>query len=139
MRMLHARRSGSALARRPLGQGDHHFVAGSQAQGPHSLAWSVNRFDFIPKPSKSIWFHCPGTAIVVISLSPTSKSPSLMPWQPLLRLLTRWPTYFAAFRKYPLRQFPFSIIYEEMSTEVIVFAVAHGHRHPGYWRNRPGI
>jgi plasmid stabilization system protein ParE len=48
----------------------------------------------------------------------------------------RWPTYFDAFRKYTLRQFPFSIIYQDLFPEIIVFAVAHGHRRPGYWKSR---
>ncbi|MGB9233020.1 MAG: type II toxin-antitoxin system RelE/ParE family toxin [Terriglobales bacterium] len=48
----------------------------------------------------------------------------------------RWPVYFGDFRKYTLHQFPFSVIYQEMITEVVVFAVAHGSRKPGYWKNR---
>lgn len=48
----------------------------------------------------------------------------------------RWPIYFGNFRKYVLRQFPFSVIYQEFSSEVVVFAVAHGSRRPGYWRDR---
>jgi plasmid stabilization system protein ParE len=48
----------------------------------------------------------------------------------------RWPTYFNSFRKYALRQFPFSVIYQEFPSEIVIFAVAHGSRRPGYWRNR---
>jgi plasmid stabilization system protein ParE len=48
----------------------------------------------------------------------------------------RWPIYFANFRKYVLTQFPFSIIYQDFSSEIVVFAVAHGSRRPGYWRSR---
>jgi plasmid stabilization system protein ParE len=48
----------------------------------------------------------------------------------------RWPIYFNNFRKYVLRQFPFSVIYQEFSTEVVIFAVAHGSRRPGYWNER---
>jgi len=48
----------------------------------------------------------------------------------------RWPTYIDDFRKYTLRQFPFSIVYRALLSEVIVFAVAHGRRRPGYWRDR---
>ena len=40
----------------------------------------------------------------------------------------RWLRYFGTFRKYTLHQFPFSY--------VLVLAVAHGHRRPGYWKNR---
>ncbi len=48
----------------------------------------------------------------------------------------RWPFYFGNFRKYTLRQFPFSIVYEELFSEITVFAVAHGRRRPGYWKGR---
>jgi hypothetical protein len=48
----------------------------------------------------------------------------------------RWPIYFKDFRKYTLRQFPFSIVYQEFSSEIVFFAVAHGRRQPGYWRDR---
>jgi plasmid stabilization system protein ParE len=48
----------------------------------------------------------------------------------------RWPFHFGDFRKYTLHQFPFSLIYREMTTEIVVFAVAHGSRKPGYWKNR---
>jgi plasmid stabilization system protein ParE len=48
----------------------------------------------------------------------------------------RWPFYFGDFRRYALHQFPFSLIYREMIAEVVVFAVAHGSRRPGYWKDR---
>lgn len=48
----------------------------------------------------------------------------------------RWPSYFGDFRRYTLHRFPFSIVYQEMLSEVVVFAVAHGRRRPGYWRKR---
>jgi hypothetical protein len=48
----------------------------------------------------------------------------------------RWPIYVADFRKYTLRQFPFSIVFQDFSSEIIVFAVARGRRKPGYWSVR---
>ncbi len=48
----------------------------------------------------------------------------------------RWPAYFDEFRKYVLREFPFSIVYQGFSDEITIFAVAHGRRRPGYWRSR---
>jgi len=47
-----------------------------------------------------------------------------------------WPFYGGNFRKYTLRQFPFSIVYEELLTELVIYAFAHGSRHPGYWMDR---
>lgn len=48
----------------------------------------------------------------------------------------RWPVYFQYFRKYTLHSFPFSIIYRQFASEIVVFAIAHGSRKPGYWKSR---
>lgn len=39
-------------------------------------------------------------------------------------------------RRALLRRFPFSLIYAEESSEILVVAVAHQRRRPGYWRRR---
>lgn len=39
-------------------------------------------------------------------------------------------------RKYTLRQFPFSIVYQDFSSEILILALAHGWRQPGYWKDR---
>ena len=41
-----------------------------------------------------------------------------------------------AFRKVLLRRFPYSIVYALRDKEVIIVAVAHQRRRPGYWRKR---
>jgi plasmid stabilization system protein ParE len=48
----------------------------------------------------------------------------------------RWPNYRNNCRRYVLHQFPFSIVYRTFPAQTIVFAVAHAHRRPGYWKNR---
>jgi plasmid stabilization system protein ParE len=48
----------------------------------------------------------------------------------------RWPIYLAGCRRYALHQFPFIIVYSILPSRILVLAVAHGHRRPGYWRNR---
>lgn len=48
----------------------------------------------------------------------------------------RWPVYFSNFRRYTLRDFPFSIVYREEPSRTFVLAVAHGRRRPGYWMDR---
>jgi plasmid stabilization system protein ParE len=48
----------------------------------------------------------------------------------------RWPTYAGVCRRYILRQFPFSIVYRIFPSHVLVLAVPHGHRRPGYWKKR---
>jgi toxin ParE1/3/4 len=40
------------------------------------------------------------------------------------------------FRRAVLRRFPFSLIYSEESTEIVIIAVAHQKRRPNYWRGR---
>lgn len=35
-----------------------------------------------------------------------------------------------------LRRFPYSIVVRESDDEILVIAVAHQHRRPGYWRDR---
>ena len=42
----------------------------------------------------------------------------------------------AGTRRVILRRFPFSIIYQAEAGELLVIAVAHHSRLPGYWRDR---
>jgi len=49
---------------------------------------------------------------------------------------SRWPVYFESCRKYTLHQFPFAIVYRVFPSQILVLAVAHGHRRPGFWRGR---
>jgi plasmid stabilization system protein ParE len=53
-----------------------------------------------------------------------------------------WPLYDHGTRHYLLRRYPFSVVYRIEETRILVVAVAHGHRRPGYWasrlQNRPG-
>jgi plasmid stabilization system protein ParE len=39
-------------------------------------------------------------------------------------------------RRFLLRRFPYSVFYRVDANQVIVIAVAHAHRRPGYWRSR---
>lgn len=39
-------------------------------------------------------------------------------------------------RRYLLRRFPYSVIYHVTTDELIVVAVAHNRRRPGYWASR---
>ena len=52
---------------------------------------------------------------------------------------SRWVRHIAHTRRFVLHRFPFSIVYFELPASVLVLAVAHGRRRPGYWRTRlPG-
>jgi len=40
------------------------------------------------------------------------------------------------FRRAVLHRFPFTLIYSEEHAEIVIIAIAHQKRRPGYWRNR---
>jgi plasmid stabilization system protein ParE len=40
------------------------------------------------------------------------------------------------FRKSILRRFPFTIVYAHRDEEIVIVAIAHQRRRPGYWRGR---
>ncbi len=48
----------------------------------------------------------------------------------------RWPRYDEKHRKLLLRRFPYLLIYREHEARIWIIAVAHGHRRPGYWKER---
>jgi toxin ParE1/3/4 len=39
-------------------------------------------------------------------------------------------------RYYPLKHYPFRIIFHHDNTRVVIVAIAHAKRRPNYWRNR---
>ena len=47
-----------------------------------------------------------------------------------------WPEDPDGNRRYHLRHFPYTVMYEVLGENVIVFAIAHQRRRPGYWQNR---
>lgn len=48
----------------------------------------------------------------------------------------RWPAGEHKTRRFVLQRFPFAIIYRKKDSGVQVLAFAHGHRRPGYWKER---
>jgi plasmid stabilization system protein ParE len=48
----------------------------------------------------------------------------------------RWPEHLHGTRRYRLDRFPYLIVYREQNDRVQVIACQHGHRRPGYWRDR---
>lgn len=48
----------------------------------------------------------------------------------------QWPAGKYSTRKITLRRFPFAVVYRITNELVEVVAVAHGHRQPGYWKER---
>lgn len=49
---------------------------------------------------------------------------------------SRWPRIHGRYRRFPMRKFPFSIVYAVRREFVEVMAVAHYRRKPGYRRVR---
>jgi plasmid stabilization system protein ParE len=49
---------------------------------------------------------------------------------------TRYPLAEHATRKFVLQRFPFNIFYRPDETEIVIVAVAHQKRRPGYWAAR---
>jgi plasmid stabilization system protein ParE len=47
-----------------------------------------------------------------------------------------WPASGGGTRKCLLSRFPYLVIYAPLPDELLVLAVGHQHRKPGYWRER---
>ena len=47
-----------------------------------------------------------------------------------------WPEDDDGTRRYHLRHFPYTVLYEVLGKKATVFAVAHQRRRPGYWQDR---
>jgi plasmid stabilization system protein ParE len=44
--------------------------------------------------------------------------------------------HFDEYRRYLMGRFPYGVVYRVEGQQVLVFAVAHLRRRPGYWRDR---
>jgi plasmid stabilization system protein ParE len=47
-----------------------------------------------------------------------------------------WPGLSENSRRFLTKRFPYSIIYQVLDEEVLIVAVAHQSRKPGYWKGR---
>ena len=48
----------------------------------------------------------------------------------------RWSPYSKRTRRFLIRRFPYLVVYREFGDEILIVAIAHGRRRPGYWRDR---
>ncbi len=54
----------------------------------------------------------------------------------IVEVLQLYPAYLAGTRRYVFRKFPFNLIYRIDGDSIIVVAIAHHRRKPGYWLER---
>jgi len=47
-----------------------------------------------------------------------------------------WPRHTHRSRRCHCNRFPYSIIYRLKETKIVIYAVMHQKRKPGYWKNR---
>jgi len=47
-----------------------------------------------------------------------------------------WPEDEDGIRRYHLKHFPYTVMYEVLDRQVTVLAFAHQRRRPGYWQDR---
>lgn len=47
-----------------------------------------------------------------------------------------WPLWVHGTRRYPLRRFPYLVVYQATAERITVLAVAHAKRRPGFWKSR---
>lgn len=50
----------------------------------------------------------------------------------------RWPLYRVGTRRFILRRFPYSLVYQLIDEQPRLLAVAHDRRRTAYWALRPG-
>jgi hypothetical protein len=56
--------------------------------------------------------------------------------QRILTFPQGWPAISKRFRQCKTKRFPYGLIYELRGDEVVIVAVAHLHRKPGFWKRR---
>ena len=51
----------------------------------------------------------------------------------------RWPIYFHGTRRYRIKRFPYLMVYYTQPERIVVLAIAHAKRRPGYWKSRQPV
>ena len=77
------------------------------------------------------WYYDRGPTLAANFESEVERGVRLISQNP-----SRWPRFDNRRRRFIVRKFPYSIIYEHHGEEVIILAVAHGKRRPNYWQKR---
>lgn len=48
----------------------------------------------------------------------------------------RWPRYHHGTQRVLLRKYPYSVVYREEASRILIVAIAHFRKRPAYWRYR---
>ena len=48
----------------------------------------------------------------------------------------RWPKAYGEIRRHLVNRFPYAIFYQVRKSEVVIAAIMHTSRRPGYWQGR---
>lgn len=56
--------------------------------------------------------------------------------QQIVETPERWPVLDDEIRRCLTRVFPYAVLYSIEPDYVLIVALMHNHREPGYWRNR---
>lgn len=56
--------------------------------------------------------------------------------QAIRRFPQAWKPFPSGMRGFPLRRFPYTIIYQASDDEILIVAYAHQRRYPAYWKER---
>jgi len=62
--------------------------------------------------------------------------PGLAAVQHILSFPTAWPELDTGIRRCQLQRFPYGIIYATEQDAILIIAIMHLHRRPGYWHTR---
>lgn len=77
------------------------------------------------------YYESQGSGLGVDYLSEVERSVQAITESP-----NTWPIIEGELRRRLVRRFPFGILYRIEREEIVVVAVAHLRRKPGYWRER---
>ncbi|WP_425161957.1 type II toxin-antitoxin system RelE/ParE family toxin [Candidatus Binatus sp.] len=82
------------------------------------------------------WYEAQRPGLGTIFLREVSRAFEVVVEHP--RMWPVWPGWSSRtpVRRFVLQRFPFSIAYVAQRQRVVILAVAHGRRRPGYWRSR---
>jgi len=47
-----------------------------------------------------------------------------------------WHSFTQNTRRCQTQRFPYGVVYQILESKILIVAIAHLHREPGYWRNR---